>query len=273
MTTQFKRHIPYAEYDALQAMRSSRLKHTAVSMLEYNHQLTVPWSSTAALEFGTAVHCAVLEPALFETTYAVWTNGNRAGKVWAATRLAYPNRKYVHDHEMARIRACRDAVLSHPDVQQFFTGRYETEVTLGWTDEKTGIACKARPDIERGFGWNGDQRVVLAGLKTARSIDKRDFARQAEELGYVLSWGMYFEGYRIVTGQKADMYEIVVESEEPFDVAVFRIPSDVVDDGVDKFRAAMDRVAACQKSGKWPGRYEKVQEFERPGWAQERESE
>jgi hypothetical protein len=62
------------------------------------------------------------------------------------------------------------------------------------------------------------------------------------------------------------MVEIVVESGEPHDVAVYEIGTEVLTKGLEQFQVYIAMLQACEKTGQWPGLGEKSQVLELPGW-------
>lgn len=72
--------MPAAEYHAAPGLSHSGMKHLAVSPLRYWHLKLNPIppeeSPSAYLDFGSALHCAVLEPEQFDRRYAQKIDAN-----------------------------------------------------------------------------------------------------------------------------------------------------------------------------------------------------
>src|SRR3546814_4013827 len=79
--------------------------------------------------------------------------------------------------------------MRDPDVAAIFE-EGDSEVTLRWTDEATGLQCKARADR-----WNRLRRY-MAALKTTDDASERGFGRSVVKYGYDVRHAHYFEGAR-----------------------------------------------------------------------------
>ncbi len=259
--------IPFAEYQGSRALNISALKNMRRSPLYYRYRLDHPMKATAAMHLGTATHAAVLEPDRFALDYIVWDGGRKAGKAWEefAGSVGAANILSAKEHETilgmaAAVRANRYASM--------YLATGAAEVTLEWADDLTGFDCKGRADwITR----DGSAHVVV-GLKTAKDCRQIPFGNQSARLGYHLQWAFYFDGFYTINGVEPRMVEIVVENEEPFDVAVYVIGDDVLEAGRLEYRRLLDRVAECETSGKWPGAVENQESLSLPSWVYESES-
>lgn len=251
----------YAEYEAVNAVRWSDLKYMAVSPLAYRHRVTAEPTDSAAMLFGRAVHAAVLEPLSLADAFTVF-DGPRRGAVWTEFRDANAGKDILTRPEWDRVLAVQAAVMAHPVAAGLLSGPGENEVTVTWTDPETGLACKGRLDrlVTR-------PRPLIVDLKTTRTLDPRLFARSVAELRYCSQLGMYRDGVGIARGFKCGAVIVAAESEAPHDVGVFRVASDDLWSGSDEYHALLAKLAECEASGEWPGRFPERQELELPPWA------
>jgi hypothetical protein len=144
-------------------------------------------------------------------------------------------------------------------------------VTLQWTDEETGIACKGRADWIS-FADRTDRPDALVGLKTTREIQIRRFATSAARYGYHLQWAFYSDGYEAMHHVALPTVEIVVESAPPHDVVVYEIPEDVIDAGREEYRTALEKLKWCRRGDEWVGVAGGAPVvFQLPRWAQREE--
>jgi hypothetical protein len=210
---------------------------------------------------GRAVHCAVLEPDRFPLDYTVYTGSRRAGSEWHEFAAANAGKTILKADEYARCLDIRDAVRAHP-VAGNLLANGDAEQTVTWADDKTGIACKARID------WV--VRNSLIDLKTTRSVDAREFGAVAARMQYHGQLAFYTNGFlgsqRVSRAPSAPRI-IAVESEPPYDVAVFRVGLDAMLAGYDLVAEYLHRLAECRASDTWPGRYPQQTELELPSWA------
>lgn len=238
-------HLSGDEYRALDAVNWSTLKYACQSPLAYQHALANPPVETDAMRLGRATHTAVFEPDRLLHEYVIWSGGRRAGKEWDEFKAMHENRTILKPDEYDTAIAIRNAVRGHKAAAKLLkTG--EAECTLQWTDQDTGIACKARLD------WYSPK--VLVDLKTTRDIEARAFGRHAGALMYHGQFAFYAMGL-YAHGVEVPVKIIAVESEAPHDVAVYDLNEDVLWAGEVKVRQALAVVKACRKTRKWPGRY------------------
>ena len=75
------------------------------------------------------------------------------------------------------------------------------------------------------------------------------------------------EHYLQTTGLDRFVF-LVVQSEFPFDVALYELDQDAMDEGARARRKALDQISECQIADHWPGHSETgVQSLSLPRWA------
>jgi hypothetical protein len=247
------------EYDAIDATNWTRLKEIRKSPLHYIHR--AQREDTDALKLGRAVHTAVFEPARFERDFAVWDGERRAGKEWERFKELNHRKTIIRSADRGRVLAIRDAVRASPLVAPYLVIG-EAEKTIVWRDRKTGLLMKGRLD------WLAP--TALLDLKTSRhAVDQRAFARDAFQLGYFHQLALYQRGVATVRGlgESPPAIIVAVETEVPFDVAVYRLSEDAlhfVNEDLDELLATLVK---CRAESKWPGTFNAEQELELPRWA------
>lgn len=251
--------MKFEDYLKLDAVNFSSLKHLRRSPKHYAHAVTNQRPDTASMRLGRAVHTATLEPDRFALDYVVWKDGDRRGKDWLAFKAAHDGETILKLDEYLRACAIRDAVRSHPLVAPYLV-EGKAEHVLQWTDQRTGLACKARAD------WIAPGLVL--DIKTARdAVDLRAFASTAWRMGYLHQLHFYTAGARAVTGREHEAVIVAVENAEPFDVVVYRLDEDALWLAGEEVNALLDTLVRCKESGVWPGTFELEQVLAAPRWA------
>jgi hypothetical protein len=271
MTSKLRANMPFARYLEIPAQSVSGLKHLRRSPMHFKHARENPKPPTAAMAFGTAAHCAVLEPDRFGRDFVVWdrtTDTGRAaprnGKVWDAflAKAQADGATVITADEHAQCLALQRAMRSDP-VAAPYLERGLPEVVMQWeTDD--GRKCKGRADWLTAI--NGT--TCLVGLKTTRDVTPRVFSNTASRLGYHLQWAWYADGYqRVQPDAQPATVEIVVEAEAPYAVTVYVVPDHVIDQGRSEYQRLLEQLAACEARNHWPGPSEMPIVFELPAWA------
>jgi hypothetical protein len=107
----------------------------------------------------------------------------------------------------------------------------------------------------------------LVDLKTSGDLDRRRFARRAMDLGYHGQLAFYLRGLKALGREAGEVYLIAVEQSEPFDVAVFTMDPDALAIGDELVSSLLNRLAECEATKDWPGRYPGVETFYLPAYA------
>jgi hypothetical protein len=247
----------FAEYQSIDSCNWSTLKYAVRSGLHYNYSLTSAGAETDAMRLGRATHTAVFEPDRLLHEYVIWEGGTRRGKEWEAFKVAHAGKTILKPDELDTACAIRDAVRAHPIAAALLVSG-TPECTIQWTDKDTGIACKARLD------WLSD--TALVDLKTTRNIEPRRFGAQCGEMQYHGQLAFYASGL-LALGLEPAIKIIAVENSAPHDVAVYDLGDDEQYAGEVQYQEALRTVAACRRSGVWPGGYPAEMGLMLPAWS------
>lgn len=256
--------IPFTAYQRYRGVSWSSLMHARTSWLEFRDRLLNPRPATAAMDLGSAIHCAVLEPEVFASRYAVFDGrrGTTAHGEWQAEHIG------MVDLKPAEWEQCMGAAWAvHEGAQGRQARRImrfcRAELSLRWTDPHSRVLCKARPDL---VGPH-----VLADLKTTGSVDARKFGRLAGDLGYHGKMAFASMGLEAMGRRPDDVYIIAVEQTAPHDVGVFRLCDGDRDNAEIEVGRLLAGLQECRRKRRWPGRYQNTELLDLPAWTFERE--
>lgn len=136
-------------------------------------------------------------------------------------------------------------------IPQLLKGAY-SEVSFYGKDEETGLDVRVRPDyfnIEENIGVN-----AVISFKTTRADDLGKFYYDCAKLKYELSEGMYQEVMSSVTGRNFNVtIMIMLQTVEPYDVAVLFWSPDDLANGKYKYHYALSIVKDCFDKKWFPG--------------------
>ncbi len=232
--------MPHAEYLAAPGLSASALKAGRTSILHMRHWITHKPTSRA-MEWGTVVHLAALQPERLLTDVAVWGGCRRAGKEWAEFRDESAGKIIVDNDDVAGLHNITAAVRGCKPAQELLAG-CQYERSIFWTDSAVG-ACKARLDACK--------HDAVVDLKTTAQIGRA--TKQAFALGYHLQLAWYCEAMRRLGYPQAEAYIVFVEAGPPYDVRVVRVGYDVLELGTAEATRIATRYRECEAAGVWPG--------------------
>ncbi len=269
--------VPFEDYDRWDRVSGGFLftmmeKSPAHAVAEKEERAKA--KDTPTLRFGSAFHCAMLEPDALELRYIGKPDGmsfaTREGKEWRASQTGtilepLPG---AASNPMDHLRRMQDAVFGHkwagPLLREAGALR---EVSLSWEEswpyqQSTGspvVRCKGRPDF---IAW-----PILIDLKTCLDARPRKFGQQANDLGYFFKMAWYADGL-VACGLSApqEVYLIAVEKAPPYAVNVFMVPTETMNAARAFKFLALSRYADCAREGLWPAYPEDIHPIVLPPW-------
>lgn len=162
------------------------------------------------------------------------------------------------------VEAMAAAVKAHDTAPLLFAGG-AAEVSAFWVDEATGVQCKARfdylPDKQP------DRRLIVPDLKSAVSVDPREFARAAARFSYVAQDLWYCDALRTLGIDDDPAFVFVaVEKEAPYLVHVMQFAGEEERSLVAAANEKARRLYRdCAAADHWPG-YPGVTQLSLPTW-------
>jgi exodeoxyribonuclease VIII len=241
-----------------------------------------PKSRAGQLE-GTLAHCAVLEPGEFDARYVIvpansprrptdaqWNAKNPSADSllamawWRDFNEGAGNATVITAAQYETAMRQAQSIRALPEVAEGLAAG-QSEVTAVWTDEKTGEACRCRPDWVADFGGS---RVALFDVKTYSDASPDEFRRQIARKRYHVQDAFYSDGYAIAAGVDVLAFVFVaVESEWPFAANALMLDDRSREQGRSDYRRNLDAYAECQRAQVWPGYGDRIQLISLPNWA------
>ena len=260
-------------------------------------------------QLGTFAHMAFLEPTLFKLV-KVKPEANQASKEGLITLINFYKKlndlKTPHldpkDYKMDELKKMADGLLylckdkgyqfiseemsmvikalernyywyGGGIIPQILKGAY-SEVSFYGKDEETGLNVRVRPDyfnVRENIGVD-----AIISFKTTRADDLGKFYYDCAKLKYELSEGMYQEVMSGITGRNFNVtIMIMLQTVEPYDVAVLYWSPDDLANGKYKYHYALSIVKDCFDKKLFPGYDAKAEDGARgiidmqlPEWSQ-----
>lgn len=260
------RGLPNETYHAdRSAVSSSQLKVLAAqSPAHFKASFATKNESTESLLFGSAFHCALLEPDEFAERYFVMPDINartKDGKAKIAALEELANGKLLITREWSeRLKGMVASAHKHKAVLEMLS-HGEAELAFVWEDPETGILCKIKTD------WY-QSGIAIWDAKSAADASRDGFSRACGKYSYHLSAAMYRDGVAAHTGERLPWRFVPVEKEYPYACAVYTASEAFLRNGHREFRKALRTLQACRNSGVYPG-YQpnhEVEEINLPAW-------
>lgn len=271
------------EYRGDPGAAQSILKIFALRSAEHaKYQLDHPKEPTAVMQFGTALHMAVLQPERFEAEYqiaqpcqAVLKSGPNAGASCGKSAESYGGEWFCGTHSRGQIsdnvkalsaedhqRAVimRDRMRGHPRGKRILEGVQHTELPAFWIDPGSGLRCKLLADAVGAMKLSGGREYLFAfDLKTTRDASPHGFERQAFDLGYWIQAAHYTIGLDAV-GLPVDGFIFgAIEHEPPHGRRFYRCTDRAIEMGMklllgeDGKSGLYARWKRCIESNQFPG--------------------
>ena len=224
----------------------------------------VPQESTAAMTFGSAAHCHVLEGAEeFNKRYAVapvCDKRTTAGKaIFAEFQAQNGGKEILSVADANTILAISKAVKAHPFAAKLLA-EGKAEQSVFWQDDSTGMQMKCRPDWLTNCG-------VVVDLKTTTDASEHAFTRSVTGYGYHRQAALYLDGLNAIGEQYDTFVFIAVEKEEPYRVEVYTLDADFVHAGRCDYRRLLYVEESCQLMTSWPAfQNSGITEIIKPAW-------
>jgi exodeoxyribonuclease VIII len=208
---------------------------------------------TPQMVLGSATHTLVLEPSRWDAEYVVAPDGvSRRQKKWETLveMAEAEGRTPLLAEEAAAARAMADSLLRNEYLQVLLEASGTTERSIRWTDDRSGIKCKCRPDrLIDDFGLSC---AWLLEIKSSVSPGA-DFGKACANFGYDRQMAHYLEGAHMVTDRPLSPYMFVVRNTQPYDVWPENNFSRVefIEPGFRSRRYWLSRLAECIKTDEW----------------------
>lgn len=202
--------VPAEVYHATAGYGSTAIKEAHKSMMHFDHYINSERDITPQLQAifdqGSAVHCAVLEPHLYDQEFAAYPPGVRkTSKDGKSFSDANPGKTMITAAVQDSVFAMRNRLLADPYTAKLLTAG-ESEVSYWYREPTTGVIIKARVDH--------DHDRVMVDLKTTKDETPEEF-RKTLFFTYAVQDALY----KLVTG-KASMFFVGVCKKAPHRIYV-----------------------------------------------------
>lgn len=259
--------MPDAAYHAHPALGSGDVKMLAEAVGRFSWEREHPRAGRTAFDVGHAAHAAILGagPNVVEYPPQHLTKGGNistkaATEAWAEEQRA-AGLVPVSPAQSDAVHEMRRKVLAHESAGRILA-QGAPEVSIFWTDEATGIPCKARID------WLSPRGG--ADLKTTDKggASPRGFASTVSRYAYYIQASHYRKGLRAAR-LNTTFTHIVVETAAPHLVETYELDAAWLAYGDMVRTSALGAYQLADRTGDWDRGYSDgsaVELLPAPGW-------
>ncbi len=170
----------------------------------------VRFTATKAMQMGTAIHCAILEPEKFSKEFKMLPDvKDRRQKEYKDAVKEFGAERVFVGAEVMNIIRMRTAIMGNDFANELLSLDGHSEVSGFHTDEETGVNIRHRFDRLTNCGIGID-------IKKTQSVHPDDLAKTIAKYGYHTQEAVYSDAYRQITGRELkQFYFIFVEEKYP----------------------------------------------------------
>ena len=208
------------------------------------------------LDFGDAMHAICLEPDRLKSEFIAMPDFDGRTNLGKAQKAEFyaenSEKKILSFDEYRKLELMYDSVMSHPQARDLLETDGVNEGSYFWTDKKTGIECRCRPDREI------ESRRLLVDVKTTDTLKK--FCYSVEDYRYHVQDAFYCDGVGHHK-ERPDMLFLVIQKTIDcgrYPVHVWRLPDEAIAEGKKLYRADLDKYKAFLDLGKPKQSYDEL---------------
>jgi exodeoxyribonuclease VIII len=244
--------ISNAEYRKKEGISASDLKKMVKSMAHWKYAKDHPEENDSeALQFGRAYHKLMLEPDDFDNEFAVSPKFDRRTKEGKASAEEFAKKaegkEVINEETYQKLLEMQIALYNTPFVKMLINGEHEK--SFFWTDKRTGIPCKCRPDS---FGQIKEQYICV-DLKTTNDAETDHFMRDAIKFGYDIQASHYCEGLENAYKKPFKFIFIAQEKVAPYLVNVLEADEYFMKSGKELRSKLLDDYKKAEETGIYEG--------------------
>jgi hypothetical protein len=280
--------MPDEEYFAHSAVSNSDLKKLARSPAHFKEYKAHPPEPSKAMEAGSALHCAILEPDDFMKRYAIlpdtapakptaamlaaFEKGSKQQQAsldriqfWSIFERESEGRIIISNEQAAEYLHIGGMVRTHPELSVFFDKGKAEQAVFG-LDPVTKTLCKCKPD----YLTKVNKYRVMLEVKSTEDARPDPFTRTSFNFGYYQAAAWYTSVMEWAGLGAPDLYLIVAfERSAPYGLKVYEVPPEAIEYGERRYREALDVYAYCLETDTWPNYDTTIETLSLPGWVKD----
>lgn len=255
--------VPMGDYLAWRAVSKSVLESMRTSPAHALACESFHSEETPATRLGTAIHSAILEPELFESSYGKIPPGDGRSALVKAARAALVSSGKIGltESDWEVCSALRDKAWAKSTVRDLLEQATHIEVSGSFPTSVEGIVGKLRPDI-----LCADARTCV-DLKSAKDASAKGFQKAIGQHAYYLSPGWYLPGLFELGVDCEHWVWVALEKTYPYGVACYAPERHEIERSKVECRDLLEAYDRCSEGKVWPDYPDTILSIVRPKWA------
>ena len=250
--------IPQDEYRKIDALANSDAVMIERNPADYIWSRNAPinYSKVQTKDFGTALHCALLEPNEYEDLVFVSSVKGRNTKSFEQEAIDNPDNIVLTADEAEQIKVMVGSVNAHPTAAHLLSHKGQAECSVIANDDERGVLLKCRPDknLIESIGFCLD-------VKTTGSIDDwrsdKEWINPLFKFDYGHQAAFYMHTLSLHYGFKVTRFVFVAVSSSialgRYPVGVFEVTKDqLIELGFwQRMLSNIERFKKCRDNNDW----------------------
>jgi len=217
-----------------------------------------PKEVSKAMELGTLIHAATLEPGTFNDVVIVSSYPDfrtKEAREWKVDQI-----------ELGKIITTEDEIEKIKDIATVVIDDYHLKFQASYKTEMAVFGKIGETEIKGSIDLVPDGLDCLVDLKTTASIDGEEaLQRVIVNKGYHWQAALYLDLWNAASGEKRTRFVFCfVEVEAPHETAWVELSENLLELGRAGYMNALAKWQKCVATNHWPKRIEKIALIEAP---------
>lgn len=259
--------MPNEDYHKYDGASKSVLDKVDISPA--HHACAEPFASTRAMEIGTAIHAAVLEPAMFDSDYLLLKDVTKRtqSEYKQAVKAKGTSELVLTGPEADKVMGMKLSVEGNDDWNSRYAMEHFTELSAFVICPVTGVQLRCRYDFLAGCGISVD-------LKKTQDARYEAFQKSVANYRYHVQDAFYSYVYELITGHPLQAFWfLAIEENAPNTSKMYRLDDEAKAIGKRQFMANLEDYALADKTGDWKSYDTTAELMSLPAWALDDEDE
>lgn len=264
-------NMPRPAYEAIEAVNWSWLKHYDRSPAHAQQYRLHPPPPTPALNFGSALHSAMLKPDEFADDYVVAPKVDRRTKVgkqtWADFEDDNAGKLFLKQDEWDVCQRMMESLWRHEVWTSMMRSPGANEIVVQGT--LLDVACKGMLDTFR--QWEG--YGVVVDLKSCLDARPYKFSGDAAKHRYHGQGAFYVDlmDSAAPSDTPRRFLFVAVEKEPPWAIQIYEVDEAELEVGRSLYRRLLSLHKRCESDKRWPAYSTDIKPLILPRWLYEGE--